>query len=317
MAAALVAAAAAAVLAFAALNLDLGGPVHVLARADRDLLVVAALLYALAQTASGAMWAVCQRAGGIDGIPMRRALGMHWIARGACELLPASLGEAVRMGVVRRHAAGAAAGGWRIAGGIAGYKLIDAALTGLTVMAVAIALPLPGPASNLRWTAAGALAVVVAVVACARLGLLRGLAGRLPRRLRLSLRRLGEGAAVLGRPRTARLAALLGGACVAARVGSLAALLAALGATPAAALLAFSMIVIASAVPGIPGGAGAREATLVPALAFAHGVPTATALAFSVAVQGIALGVSLVAALAALAWLGPGLLRRRPVPAPG
>jgi uncharacterized membrane protein YbhN (UPF0104 family) len=305
------------VVVLVALHLDLRGPLRVLSGADRDLLVLAAALYALAQTASGAMWAVCQRAGGVNGIPMRRALGMHWIARGACELLPVSLGEAVRMCVVRRHPAGAAAGGWRIAGGIAGYKLIDSALTGATVLAVAIALPLPGPASNLRWTATGALVVAIGVVACWRFGLLGGLTRRVPTRLRGAIGRLGEGAAVLGRPRAARVAALLGGACVAARVGSLAALLAALGTTPAAALLAFSMIVIAGAVPGVPGGAGTREAALVPALAFAHGVPTATALAFSVAVQGIALGVSLLAALAALAWLGPGLLTRRPVPASG
>ncbi|MEW6582783.1 MAG: hypothetical protein AB1416_08495, partial [Actinomycetota bacterium] len=152
-----VAAAIAAAVAVAASRIDLAAPIDALAGADIRLLVLAAGLFALAQTSSGAMWGVCQSAGGV-GIRMHRAVGIHWMARGAGELLPASLGEAVRIGIVRRHPAGAAAGGWRIAGGVAGYKLIDAALTAATVLAVTILIPLPGPAGGLRWTALGALA---------------------------------------------------------------------------------------------------------------------------------------------------------------
>ena len=50
--------------------------------------------YFLAQTISGAMWAVCQEAGGVRGISLPTTLGLHWIARASCELLPANLGEA-------------------------------------------------------------------------------------------------------------------------------------------------------------------------------------------------------------------------------
>ena len=63
------------------------------------------------------------------------------------------------------------------------------------------------------------------------------------------------------------------------------------------------------AIPGAPGGAGARELVLVPALAIGYGIPAATALAFSLAVQAAALGTSLLVSLAALAWVGPRLGR--------
>jgi uncharacterized membrane protein YbhN (UPF0104 family) len=76
------------------------------------------------------------------------------------------------------------------------------------------------------------------------------------------------------------------------------------------------VIVLSGIVPGAPGGAGARELVLIPALALAHGMPAADALAFSLAVQAAALGTSLAIGGAALAWLGPGLLRRAPAPAP-
>ncbi|MCU0309094.1 MAG: flippase-like domain-containing protein [Thermoleophilia bacterium] len=297
---------------------DLGAAADALTGADPELVALAALLYGLGQTASGWMWAVCQRAGGVVGLPLHQALGMHWMARGACELLPASLGEAVRLGVVRRHPAGARAGGLRIAGGIAGYKVLDAAVTGAAVLAAAIAVPLPGPAAGLRWTAIGAVGVLTALALAWRLGAGRLIARLLPDRARRGAAGLADGASVLVRPREARQAAALGAAAVALRVASLGALLAALDATPAAAMLAFSAIVLAGVLPATPGGAGAREAVLVPALAVAHGIPTATALAFSVAVQIVALATTLLVALPALAWLGPGLRRgeRDAAPAP-
>lgn len=285
------------------MQLDLASVGTALAGADPALLGVAVGAYLLGQTMSGAMWAICQRAGGVRGISMPTTLSMHWVARGACELLPASLGEAVRVGVVRRHPGGAAAGTWRIVGGIAGYKAIDAMVTGLAVLAITVASPLPGPAADLRWTALGAIGAVVAAALAWRLGALRRLVGLLPGRARNAAVRMGEGARVLGDGRAARNAALLGFAAVLARVVSLGALLAAFGAPAAAAGLAFSVIVLAGIIPGAPGGAGARELLLVPALALAHGVPTETAVAFSLAVQAAALATTLVAAAIALIWL--------------
>lgn len=290
-------------------QVDVGSAGAALADADPRMLAASIALYALAQTIAGAMWAICQEAGGVRGIPLRTSLGLHWIARASCELLPASLGEVVRVAAVRRHPVGAAAGGWRITGAIAGTKAIDAAVTGAVVLAVAIATPLPGPAASLRWSALAVVILSCLAVVAWRSGRGAGLLRLVPTRLRDGAARLAQGAGVLNEPGAARTAAMLSLVSIAARLMSLAALLAAFGAPPQAAALAFSVIVLAGILPGAPGGAGAREVLLIPALALAFGMPAATALAFSIAVQATGLGVSLVVGGAALAWLGPQLAR--------
>ncbi len=274
-----------------------------LAAADPAWLGVAVGAFLLGQTLSGGMWARCQQAGGVHGIPASAALAMHWVARTACELLPASLGEAVRVGIVRRHPGGAAAGTWRIAGGIAGYKAIDAAVTGVAVLVLMLVSPPPGPAAGLRWTAVAAVAAVGVAAVAWRFGGAGRVLGIVPRRIRGAARGLGTGAAVLTDARAARSAAILGGGAVLARIASLAALLVAFGAPPAAAGLVFAVIVMAGAVPGLPGGAGARELVLVPVLALAHSVPAETALAVSLAVQAVALVTTLAAGAVATIWL--------------
>lgn len=288
---------------FALLQADLGALGASLTGADPALLGVAVGAYLLAQTLSGTMWARCQRAGGVHGVPTSVALGIHWVARTACELLPASLGEAVRVALVRRHPSGAAAGTWRIAGGIAGYKAIDAAVTGAFVLVLMLVSPPPGPASGLRWTAVAAVVAIVAAALAWRVGGPGRLLRLMPRRARGALSGLGEGAGVLTDAPAARSSSLLGIGAVLARVASLAALLAAFGAPAQAAGLAFAVIVMAGAVPGLPGGAGARELVLVPALALAHGVSAETALAFSLAVQAVALVTTLAAGAVAMIWL--------------
>lgn len=303
-------------------SMDLAAFASALSGADPALLGVAVGAYLLGQTLSGAMWATCQRAGGVR-VPLSTVLGMHWVARGACELLPASMGEAVRVGIVRRHPGGAEAGAWRIAGGVAGYKLVDAAVTGVAVLAIMLVTPMPGPAAGLRWTALAALGVVVAVAVAWRLGVLRPVIRRLPGRAREAAGCVGEGARVVTDGRAASTAAVYGLLAALARIHSLGALLAAVGAPAAAAGLAFTVIILAGIIPGAPGGAGARELVLVPVLALAHGVEPESALAFSVMVQATALGATLAAAALALAWLSAnrpagvtGELEPGPVPAP-
>jgi len=291
-------------------RIDVGAAVSALAHARPELLAAAAALYFVSQTMSGAMWGVCQGAGGIR-VPVATTLGLHWIVRASCEVLPMSLGEAVRVAVVRRHPDGAQAGTWRIAGSLAGFKVIDGAVTAVVVLVIALATPLPGPAAGLRWTA---LAAVVGMAACAlvwRVGRAK-LRGRLvPARLSRVSARLGEGAGVMSDPSATRVAGVLGLLAILTRIGSLAALLGALGIAPQAAPLAFAAIVVAGIVPGAPGGAGAREVVLLPALALTHGVSSAHALAFSMAIQASALATSLLAGAVALAWLGPALLAGR------
>lgn len=290
--------------------IDLGAATAALTHARPELLGLAMVLYLVSQTMSGAMWGVCQGAGGVH-VPMATTIGLHWVVRLSCELLPMSLGEAVRVAVVRRHPVGAQAGTWRIAGSLAGFKVIDGAVTAVVVLVIALATPLPGPAAGLRWTA---LAAVIGMAVCAlvwRVGRAK-LRGRLvPARMRRVSDRLGEGAGVMSDPSATRVAGVLGLLAILTRIGSLAALLGALGIAPQAAPLAFAAIVLAGIVPGAPGGVGAREVVLLPALALAHGVSSAHALAFSMAIQASALATSLLAGAVALAWLGPALVTGR------
>lgn len=288
-------------------GIDRGAVTNALQGADPTMLALAVVAYAVGQTLSGIMWMRCQRAGGVGGIPMGATLGLHWISRAACELLPASLGEAVRVALVRRHPAGRRACAWQITGGLAGYKAIDAVVTACVVLTIAVATPLPGPAASLRWTALGFVVVVAVLAVTWRYSGIRRLGGLIPGRIAATGRRLATGAGVLSDVRAAGSASLFGLGAALARVVSLGALLAAFGISPTAAGLTFSVIVLAGIVPGAPGGAGARELILVPALALAHGVSSGDAIAFSLGVQAIALGTSLMIGLAALAIVGPRL----------
>ncbi len=288
-------------------SIDRGAVADALAGADPRYLAIGILAYAVGQTISGLMWARCQSAGGVGGIRLGSAMGLHWISRGACELLPASLGEGVRVGLVRRHPGGRSAGMCRITGGLAAYKAIDAVVTAVVVIAIAFATPLPGPAGGLRWTALGFVGVLLAVALSWRLLGIGRLGRHLPRRVRDTAGTLAAGAGALRDPRAAGGAALLGLGAALARIVSLGALLAAFGIPFTAAGLTFCVIVLAGVVPGAPGGAGARELILVPALALAHGVASGDAIAFSLGVQAVALGTSLMIGLAALALVGPRL----------
>ncbi len=297
-------------------GIDPGAVGSALAGADPRWLALAVVMYALSGTLSGAMWVRCQEAGGVGGMSVGTGLGMHWMSRAACELLPASLGEGVRVALVRRHPGGRSAGTWRITGGLAGYKVLDGIVTAAVVMTIALATPFPGPAAGLRWTAAAVLAGGVVVALVWRFAGLGRLTRLLPDRVLRPGRRLAHGAGILTDTRAAGSASLLGLGAILARVVSLGALLGAFGISPAAAGLTFCVIVIAGILPGAPGGAGARELVLVPALALAHGVPTGTALAFSLAIQVTALGTSLMIGLLALGLLGTRFGRTAPEPLP-
>ncbi|HWH14948.1 MAG TPA: lysylphosphatidylglycerol synthase domain-containing protein [Miltoncostaeaceae bacterium] len=298
-------------------TVDVGATAAALARADVDLLIAAGLLFALAQSLSGLMWGRCQHAGGVRGIGWGHVLSLHWLSRAACELTPASLGEAARVALVRRHPGGARAGTWRVVGALAAYKALDGVVTGAVVFAILVAAPLPPAISGLRTTAA--VAVGAAVLVLLLVHRLHGdrLLARLPAGARRALAGLGTGLGGLRRPAEMRLAVVLGVAAVAARVAAFAVLLAAFGVPAEAALLVFAVTQLAGLLPLAPGGVGAREALLVPALAAAHGVPAASALAFSLTTQVLALVVTLAAALLALAHQRfAGVVELEPVPRP-
>jgi hypothetical protein len=67
----------AALLVAGAATMDLGAAAAALAGADPQLLAAAVALYAVGQTISGGMWAVCQAAGGVRRLPLGTALGIH------------------------------------------------------------------------------------------------------------------------------------------------------------------------------------------------------------------------------------------------
>ncbi len=118
-------------------------------------LVAAAVAYALGQIASGLVWGVGLRAGGMRGIQRRHVLSAHWLGHGACELLPAQLGHVVRYAAIRRHPAAAAGGGLRIAGSVGAWKVVDGLVTFVVVAIATMVMPLPGGFGGLRWLAGG------------------------------------------------------------------------------------------------------------------------------------------------------------------
>jgi uncharacterized membrane protein YbhN (UPF0104 family) len=183
------------------------------------------------------------------------------------------------------------------------------------VLAIVMLTPPPGAAGDVRWAALAALMIAVGIWCAARRGGLGPLRRRLPARVSGALSRMAEGGRGIANPSALRMASMLSLMAVLLRIASLVALLAALDLPVEAGALVYALIVVSGLIPLAPGGAGAREAVLVPALALAHGVPAASALALSVAVQAIALGTSLVLAAGALAWLGPVLARRDDAPA--
>jgi uncharacterized membrane protein YbhN (UPF0104 family) len=169
--------------------------------------------------------------------------------------------------------------------------------------------------------ALAALAIAVVAAVALRTGRLGGFRRHVPARVARAVGRMAEGGRGITEPSAARMAGMLSLIAVLLRITSLAALLAALHLPVEAAALVFALIVVSGLIPLAPGGAGTREAVLIPTLALAHGVPAASAMALSVAVQAVSLGTSLVLGGGALAWLGPALLRRsatvaEPLPEP-
>ena len=262
--------------------------------------VVSAVVYAAGQMASGLVWGVGLRAGGMRGVERRHVQSAHWIGHGAGEVLPAQLGHVVRYAAIRRHPAAAAGGGLRIAGSVGAWKVVDGLVTFVVVAIAAMVMPLPDGLGGLRWLAAGTLAgLLVALLVASRVGLGR-VARLLPERLAKVVLGLGEGAALLTRRRDAAAAVGLQLVAICGRVVSLAALLHAFGMPAEAALLVFALMVLSGVVAISPGGVGVRDAAMVPALVATYGLSAEPALAFSLGIQATALGVSLLGAGVAL-----------------
>src|SRR4051812_36638773 len=133
-------------------------------------IVAACAAYAGTQLTSALVWKVGLDAGGLGAIDRGHVIRAHLLGRGACELLPAHLGEAVRYAAVRRHPA-ADGGGVRIAGSMGAFKLIDGVVTFAVVAAATTVAPLPHGFTPIRWAAGLMLGgLLVAVVILWRVG---------------------------------------------------------------------------------------------------------------------------------------------------
>jgi uncharacterized membrane protein YbhN (UPF0104 family) len=273
-------------------------------------IVAACAAYAATQLTSAMVWKVGLDAGGLGAIGHGHVIRAHLLGRGACELLPAHLGEAVRYAAVRRHPA-ADGGGLRIAGSMSAFKVLDGVVTFAVVAAATTVAPLPSGFTPIRWAAGLMLGgLIVAVLVLWRFGGSR-LAVLVPRRARGLLDTFGRGAGLLACRRSIVIAAGLQLCAIGMRILSLAALLAAFGLPAAAAPLVFGLMIVSGYLAISPGGAGIREAAVVPVLVTTYGLTAAPVLAFSLGVQAIALVVSVLGALVALA-----LDRRSAAPAP-
>jgi uncharacterized membrane protein YbhN (UPF0104 family) len=259
------------------------------------------VVYAAGQVASGLVWGVGLRAGGMRGVGRRHVQSAHWLGHSACEVLPAQLGHVVRYAAIRRHPAAAAGGGLRIAGSVGAWKVVDGLVTFVVVAVAAMVMPLPAGLGGLRWIAGATLVgLLVSLLIVSRVGPAR-VARLLPERIAGVVRGLAEGAALLARRRDAAAAVGIQLLAICCRVVSLAALLHAFGMPAEAALLVFALMVLSGVVAISPGNVGVRDAAMVPALVATYGLSAEPALAFSLGIQATALGVSLLGAAVALA----------------
>ena len=259
-------------------------------------LLLSAALNAVSHALGGLVWHQGLRAADLRAVPSAAIQRAHWICRGVSEVLPFQVGEAARVIALRRER-GCDGSTWRIIGSIGAFKAVDAVVN-FTVAAVVLVIVLePSPLVAAGALAAGTLVVGAAVVT-------RGggvVAGRLPQRAQAAVRELVTGVTLLRSG--SRLAAPVcwQAASTALRIAALAALLIAYGAPAEAAPALFALLVLAGIVPLAPGGAGVREAAVVPMLVGVYGLGLDTALAVSLAVQAITLVVALAGASVALA----------------
>ena len=192
------------------------------------------------------------------------------------------------------------------------FTLLDGVVTFGVVAAATTVAPLPSGFAPIRWAAGLMLAgLIVSVIVLWRFGGSR-LSVLVPRRARGLIQTFGRGAGLLACRRSIVIAAILQLCAIGLRILSLAALLAAFGLPAAAAPLVFGLMIVSGYLAISPGGAGVREAAVVPVVVTTYGLTAAPVLAFSLGVQAIALAVSVLGALVALV-----LERRSAGPAPG
>lgn len=312
----LVAVTGAALAVFTLRNLDLEAFVRAFDGVDLAWVGVAAALEVCSLACAAVAWRIGMGAGGLGPVPLRHVVAAHWIGQAANSVLPARLGEAARVMTLRRHVKDRPSPVAQIAGSLVAQRALAGIAAFTVVVALVVAIPLPGPLHGLRWPALGALvAGLVVAVAGRRLGLGRRAVRRVPARLRPVTDGMVAGAGVLGSARARNWSFAIHVVELGTQLGSIMALFLAfgLGAPLSAVLMVFCLTAMAGLIPALPGGLGLGQLALVVPLGAAYGVAAPLALAFSLGRQGIVMAVAVAGGLVAL--LHQRLSRRR-APAP-
>jgi uncharacterized membrane protein YbhN (UPF0104 family) len=252
-------------------------------------------------TLGGLVWLLALRAAGVAECRPRHLIGAQWLGRASCCVLIGPVAAATKVSAALRDPAAREAGLGKVVGSMGAQRAIENAAAG--VIAAGVVIVYPGPLAFLRPVAVAFLVLIpVAVLVGRRVGVAR-VARLAPARLRRLLAPLAAGARLLVHPRELGRAGALQALASICRLGALACLLIALGVPGQAAPLAFCLILMAGALPALPGGAGARELALVPGLVAGFGLATGKALAVSLAVQALVAAAALLALPFALATL--------------
>jgi len=275
-------------------------------------LLVAGLAYALANMVSALVWREGLSAAGLASLPLGQVVRAHWLCRGASEFLPAQLGEAARLAALKDRPE-TKKRMWRVVVSIGAFKIVDGGLSlivAITIVAFLGAPLLPGASTfALVGLVAAAAVITVALVWRFRCTVV-------PKRLRPALNELSLGVGLLRGNHPVAPALALQSVATALRILSIAALMPAYGAPVAAAPMIFALLVLTGLLPISPGGAGVREAAVVPVLIVSYGIGLETALAVSFATQAVGLVTSLLGAGIALAAGSRVEVAPAPVPQP-
>jgi uncharacterized membrane protein YbhN (UPF0104 family) len=277
----------------------LASGLHRLAGVSVVALTAAVLLHLAKLSAEARAWHwIVSHAHDADRVRFRTTFGAFAGSIGANVVCPARVGDAFRVGVVRRHVPGSSVAT------IASTVVLETALElafGVAVVAIVVlrgrsgSLAAPGPAVLFAHPLA-----LAAIVALALLAVVFGIA--YAERAHEVGARAAQGFSIIRSPR-AFATRVLSWKLVAwaLRVGSVYAFLLAfnLPASPATVLLVVAAQSVAAAVPLLPGNAGTQQAALI--LALAGSASTAGVLAFGVGMQAATAVADLAVGLAAVA----------------
>lgn len=233
-----------------------------------------------------------------SGLGFRTTLGAFVGAVGANAVLPARVGEAFRVGVVKKRVPGSSV--VTIAATIVLETAIEVVFGVAVIVVVMVAGrrlssasgPVPGmPSSPLVLAAAGAVMVVAGLIAY-----------RFRRQVRTLLRRMGRGFSIVTSPRSFVSGVLSWKlAAWALRLGAVYAFLVAfhVPAAPWTAVVVVAAQNVAGAVPLLPGNAGTQQAAI--GLALAGSASAGNVLGFGLGMQASTAVTDIVLGAAALA----------------